>query len=155
MRIVMQRTTGASVDAPSIGWHREIGAGLVVLVGVADSDGDAEVAWVAKKIASMRIFSDDADKMNLSIKDVGGEVLSVSQFTLFANIRKGNRPSFVSSGEPTHAKAVWEQLNQELATTYGLSVKTGVFATDMKVSLVNDGPVTIAFDTETMMPTRK
>lgn len=90
--------------------------------------------------------------MNRSVTDIGGQILSISQFTLFANIRKGNRPSFVDSGEPTHAKSVWEQLNRTLANEYGLSVETGVFATDMKVRLVNDGPVTILIDTETMMP---
>lgn len=152
MRIVLQRTTGASVDVADIGWHREIGAGLALLVGVADSDGDAQVEWVAKKIAHMRIFSDAEGKMNRSVTDIGGQILSISQFTLFANIRKGNRPSFVDSGEPTHAKSVWEQLNRTLANEYGLSVETGVFATDMKVRLVNDGPVTILIDTETMMP---
>jgi D-tyrosyl-tRNA(Tyr) deacylase len=147
MRVVLQKVSSASV---SVGeeYSRSIGAGFVALVGVSDSDGDAEVEWVARKMAHLRVFADAEDHMNLDINAVSGAVLSISQFTLFADIHKGNRPSFVSAGEPTHAKAVWEQLNGVLSSDYGLDVEPGIFGAHMQVSLVNDGPVTIVIDTD-------
>ncbi|MCI1983171.1 MAG: D-aminoacyl-tRNA deacylase [Bifidobacteriaceae bacterium] len=154
MRVVLQKVASASVrvDAAESGldteYVRSIGIGFVVLVGVSDADGDAEVEWVAHKIAHLRVFADENDKMNLGISDVGGSVLSISQFTLFADIHKGNRPSFVGAGEPGHAKRVWERLNGVLTEKHGLPVESGIFGTHMKVELVNDGPVTIVIDTD-------
>lgn len=154
MRVVVQKVTSASVSVGADDggareeYHSEIGAGLLLLVGVSDADGDAEVEWIARKIAHLRIFEDSNDKMNLSVKDVGGAILSVSQFTLFGDIHKGNRPSFVSAGEPEHARKVWKQLDTVLEHEHGLVVREGVFGAHMKVELLNDGPVTLVIDTE-------
>lgn len=157
MRIIIQKVSQAEVvnhDEPEIP-ARAIGPGLLLLVAVQDSDGDQEIAWAARKIAQMRIFEDPAGKMNLSLldvrgKNVKGEVLSVSQFTLYADIRKGNRPSFVGAGDPGHARAIWERLNRTLSDDYDLPVTTGWFGAHMRVSLTNDGPVTIILDTDQM-----
>jgi D-tyrosyl-tRNA(Tyr) deacylase len=124
---------------------RQIGTGLLLLVGVQDSDGDAEVEWMAHKIAHMRIFEDAAGKMNHSVLEKHGSVLSVSQFTLYADTRKGNRPSFTQAGRPEHAEMVWNALNAKLRS-YDISVAEGVFGAHMLVSLENDGPVTIILD---------
>ncbi|RBP99159.1 D-aminoacyl-tRNA deacylase [Bifidobacterium xylocopae] len=158
MRIIMQKVSHADVDVVDDGTGRPdptfeprtIDAGLVLLVGVADSDGDAQVEYAARKVANMRIFEDEAGKMNRSVLDVGGQVVSISQFTLLADIRKGNRPSFAGSGNPAHAKAVWDRFNKALAR-HGVKVKTGRFRSHMRVSLTNDGPVTIALDTDQLM----
>ncbi|AKV55069.1 D-tyrosyl-tRNA(Tyr) deacylase [Bifidobacterium actinocoloniiforme DSM 22766] len=158
MKIIVQRVSEAGVDVvdeisgkPDTSFEEQrIGHGLLLLVGVADSDGDAQVEYAARKIANMRIFGDEVGKMNKSVLDVGGQVLSVSQFTLFADIKKGNRPSFVDSGEPGNAKAIWEQLNRALEG-HGLAVKTGRFGAHMRVRLLNDGPVTIPIDTDLLM----
>lgn len=152
MRIIIQKVSQAAVanqDEPEIP-TRTIGPGLLLLVAVQDSDGDQEIAWAARKIAQMRIFEDQAGKMNLSLLDVEGQMLSVSQFTLYADIRKGNRPSFIGAGDPGHARAVWERLNRTLSDEYGLPVTTGWFGAHMKVSLTNDGPITIILDTDQM-----
>ncbi len=117
------------------------------MVGAEDTDGDEEVAYLVHKISKLRIFSDEQGKMNLSIQDIGGSILSVSQFTLYADTRKGNRPSFTKAGNPEHANAIYEQFNAQLRDA-GLTVETGEFGADMQVSLVNDGPVTIIFDTD-------
>lgn len=159
MRVVIQRVIRASVtlgDADADG-HGEafepqfIGRGLVLLVGVADADGEREVAWLARKVAHMRLFADDQGRMNHSVLETSGAVLSISQFTLFADVRHGNRPSFTAAGEPRHAREVWERFNEALRE-YGLPVRTGCFGAHMRVSLVNDGPVSIVMDTEE--PTR-
>jgi D-tyrosyl-tRNA(Tyr) deacylase len=150
MRVVLQKVSSAGVTVGDE-YEKSIGVGFVALVGVSDSDGDAEVGWVARKMAHLRVFADDNDKMNLGILDVSGSILSISQFTLFADLRKGNRPSFVTAGEPTHARRVWEQLNETLSTEYGLHVEPGIFGAHMQVRLVNDGPVTIVIDTDTDM----
>lgn len=153
MRVVVQRVSQAAVHVKgSDDSLQRIGTGLLLLVGVADSDGPQEVAWVARKIANLRIFEDVAGKLNLSAIDVGGSVLSVSQFTLFGDVRRGNRPSFVAAGEPGHAKQLWEDLTATLSSEHGLSVKTGVFGAHMEVQLVNDGPVTLLIDTDRDMP---
>ncbi|BDR53266.1 D-aminoacyl-tRNA deacylase [Bombiscardovia nodaiensis] len=158
---MVQRVSAASVDVVDERSgevdrsfaEQSIGAGLVLLVGVADSDGAQEVAYAARKIAGMRIFEDESGKMNRSVVDTGGDILSISQFTLFADCKHGNRPSFVSAGKPEHAKAIWEELNQALADQ-GLTVKTGRFGAHMRVSLTNDGPVTIPLDTDQLMSKR-
>ncbi|MFC6260256.1 D-aminoacyl-tRNA deacylase [Levilactobacillus fujinensis] len=146
MRVLLQRVSRASVAIDSQ-VHGAIDQGFLLLVAAEDSDTSEQVDYLVHKISKLRVFQDAADKMNLSLADVHGSVLSVSQFTLYANTKKGNRPSFVAAGEPTHAKALYEEFNEKLAAT-GLTVATGVFGADMQVDLVNDGPVTIWFDTD-------
>jgi len=146
MRVLLQRVSRASVAIDGQ-VHGAIDQGFLLLVAAEDSDTSEQVDYLVHKISKLRVFQDDADKMNLSLADVHGSVLSVSQFTLYANTKKGNRPSFVAAGEPTHAKALYEEFNDKLAAT-GLTVATGVFGADMQVDLVNDGPVTIWFDTD-------
>ncbi|MEE8726412.1 MAG: D-aminoacyl-tRNA deacylase [Bifidobacterium thermacidophilum] len=154
MRIVLQRVSEAGVDVidPSTNSvdptfaKQTIGTGYVLLVGVADADGQREIDWLAGKIARLRIFEDADGRMNESIAQHDGEILSISQFTLYGNIRKGNRPSFIAAGEPEHAKRVWLAFNEALRAQ-GLTVKEGRFGAHMRVSLVNDGPVTLVVDT--------
>ena len=151
MRVVVQAVDSAAVDIEKESWHRSIGRGLVAFVGVSDSDSDAEAEWMARKLAGLRIFPDENGRINLSVADIAGSVLSVSQFTLFADVRKGARPNFSTAGEPTHAKEMWLRFNRILARKWNVPVETGLFATDMKVSLVNHGPMTIVIDTDAMM----
>ena len=145
MKIVMQRVSQASVtiDGKIAG---AIQQGLLLLVGICPEDGQEDIDYAVRKISQMRIFSDDADKMNLSVQDVGGQILSISQFTLYADTKKGNRPAFTGAAKPDLATALYDQFNQKLAQT--VPVQTGEFGADMKVSLVNDGPVTIVLDTK-------
>ena len=147
MRIVLQRVKSASVsiEGTVVG---EIEQGFLLLVGVRPDDTRDDASYLARKIAGMRIFSDENGKMNLSIDQVGGKILSVSQFTLFADTKKGNRPSFTGAASPEAANKLYEEFNEILRTEYGLIVETGEFAADMQVSLVNDGPVTILLDTK-------
>ena len=145
MRIVIQRVSQASVtiDGKIAG---AIQQGLLLLVGICPEDGQEDIEYAVRKISQMRIFSDDADKMNLSVQDVGGQILSISQFTLYADTKKGNRPAFTGAAKPDLATALYDQFNQQLAQI--VPVQTGEFGADMKVSLVNDGPVTIVLDTK-------
>lgn len=145
MRIVLQRVKLASVaiDDRKIG---EIGRGYVLFVGIADDDSQLEIDYLVRKISQLRVFEDDNARMNLSIQDISGAVLSISQFTLFANTKKGNRPSFTDAGSPAVASLMYDRFNDALRAT-GLSVITGEFGANMQVALVNDGPVTILFDT--------
>ena len=145
MKIVIQRVRQASVtiDGSTRG---EIGQGLLLLVGISPEDDSEDIAYAARKIVHMRIFSDEEGKMNRSVCDIGGEILSISQFTLFAETRKGNRPAFTGAAKPDRARQLYQEFNQALAQH--LPVKTGVFGADMQVSLTNDGPVTILFDTK-------
>ena len=147
MRIVLQRVKSASVsiEGTVVG---EIEQGFLLLVGVGPDDTRDDASYLARKIAGMRIFSDENGKMNLSIDQVGGKILSVSQFTLFADTKKGNRPSFTGAASPKTANKLYEEFNETLRTEYGLIVETGEFGADMQVSLVNDGPVTILLDTK-------
>ena len=147
MRIVLQRVKSASVsiEGTVVG---EIEQGFLLLVGVGPDDTRDDASYLARKIAGMRIFSDENGKMNLSIDQVGGKILSVSQFTLFADTKKGNRPSFTGAASPEAANKLYEEFNEILRTEYGLIVETGEFAAEMQVSLVNDGPVTILLDTK-------
>ena len=146
MRIVLQRVKSASVsiDEVVVG---NINQGFLLLVGVGPEDSSDDASYLARKIAGMRIFSDENGKMNLSIDQIGGKILSVSQFTLFADTKKGNRPSFTGAASPDFATNLYEEFNELLRTEYGLTVETGEFGADMQVSLVNDGPVTIILDT--------
>jgi D-tyrosyl-tRNA(Tyr) deacylase len=125
----------------------EIKAGLLVLLGVTDDDTSKEAAWLASKVVNMRIFNDAEGKMNLSLLDVGGGALVVSQFTLYADARKGNRPSYIQAARPEKAKPLYEAFVAEMEKLLGKPVPTGVFGADMKVSLINDGPVTIVLET--------
>ena len=145
MKIVIQRVKQASVSIDSK-LYNQIQQGLLLLVGVAPDDAQEDVAYAVRKITNMRIFSDDEDKMNLSVKDVKGEILSISQFTLYADTKKGNRPAFTSAAKPDLASQLYDDFNELLSRE--IPVKTGVFAADMQVALVNDGPVTIVLDTK-------
>lgn len=145
MKIVIQRVKQASVSIDSK-LYNQIQQGLLLLVGVAPDDAQEDVAYAVRKITNMRIFSDDEDKMNLSVKDVNGEILSISQFTLYADTKKGNRPAFTSAAKPDLASQLYDDFNELLSRE--IPVKTGVFAADMQVALVNDGPVTIVLDTK-------
>lgn len=158
MRIVLQRVSHASVDVvdeatgeidPTF-TPQAINHGYLLLVGVADDDGQAQIDWLARKVTNLRVFEDENGKMNRSIMDVSGEILSISQFTLYADVRKGNRPSFVKAGAPDHAQTVWKRFNEALRDN-GLAVKEGSFGAHMRVELLNDGPVTIMFDTDELM----
>jgi D-tyrosyl-tRNA(Tyr) deacylase len=144
MRAVVQRVSRGAVrvDGRTTG---EVGRGLVVLLGVGADDGEVDARWMADKVAQLRIFEDDAGKMNRSVEDVGGGVLVVSQFTLLGDTRKGNRPSFVEAAAPEAANALYEDVCARLRNR-GLPVGTGVFRAHMDVELVNDGPVTILLD---------
>ena len=155
MRIVLQKVShaGVTVTDEAIGeldttfTEQTIAAGYVLLVGVSDADGTRQIDWLAHKIANLRVFEDENGKMNRSIHDVDGSVLSISQFTLYADVRKGNRPSFVKAGAPDHAEQVWNGFNDALRAQ-GLEVKEGRFGSHMRVRLANDGPVTIILDTD-------
>jgi D-tyrosyl-tRNA(Tyr) deacylase len=145
MRVVIQRVSTASVtvDGEIAG---EIGAGLLVLAGFEDADGDADLDWMAGKIVRMRLFADEAGIMNCSVQEVGGEILAVSQFTLFASVKKGNRPSWSRAARGEVSQPLFERFVARLSAELGKPVPTGVFGADMRVSLVNDGPVTLAID---------
>lgn len=147
MRVVLQRTREAcvTIDGQVAG---QIGQGLLVLVGIEGEDNLDDALWLAGKIVSMRIFADAEDKMNLCVKDIGGDLLVVSQFTLHAATKKGNRPSFIRAARPEVAIPLYEQFLALLEAELGKPVQRGVFAADMKVALINDGPVTILMDSK-------
>ena len=145
MRVVIQRCARAEVriEGEIAG---AIGRGFMLLVGITDGDTKAEVDLLAKKVAQMRVFEDAEGKMNLSLHDVGGAILSISQFTLYADCRHGNRPSFTRAGSPEAANKLYEHAVETLRNTYGVRVQTGSFGADMKVRLCNDGPFTVLLD---------
>ena len=145
MRIVLQRVKRASVTVEGK-TVSEIGSGLLLLVGVAQGDGEEEAAWLARKVARLRVFGDEDGKMNLSVADTGDEVLAVSQFTLLADTRKGNRPSFIRAALPEQAEPLFDYFREKLREEGISSVKTGRFGATMDVALVNDGPVTIVLE---------
>lgn len=147
MRAVIQRVTEADcrVDGNITG---SINNGLLILLGIAADDTDEDLQWLSQKIAGMRIFSDDAGLMNKSITDVSGRILLISQFTLFAQTKKGNRPSFIRAAKPDMAIPMYEQMIKTLAELTSTKIETGIFGADMKIILVNDGPVTIILDTK-------
>ncbi len=149
MRFVVQRTTGASVsvDGKTVG---EIGLGFVVLVGIGGGDTREIADKMIKKLLALRIFDDENGKTNLSLADVGGELLIISQFTLYADCRHGNRPSFIKAGEPRLAEELYEYIAAECGKLF--PVQKGIFGADMKVSLLNDGPFTIILDSEQLFP---
>ena len=147
MRAVIQRVSHASVTIEGSVKSR-IGQGFLVLLGICDEDGMEDVEWLVKKIANLRVFDDDAGVMNRSIQDVGGEILVVSQFTLYASYKKGNRPSWVRAGSHEHSIPLYEAFCKQLSDQLAKPVGTGEFGADMKVELLNDGPVTICIDTK-------
>lgn len=145
MRLVIQRVTSASVSIDAH-VHSSIGHGLLILVGICDQDSDDDIEYLAQKVVKMRLFDDAEGVMNLPVGDVGGEVLVVSQFTLMASTRKGNRPSYIRASRPEVAVPLYERFVDRLRQLLGREVRTGVFGADMQVALVNDGPVTIVMD---------
>lgn len=145
MRLVIQRVRSAEVVVEGAVTGR-IGAGLLVLAGFASTDTPNQLVWMARKLVQLRIFSDDAGQMNRSVLDTGGDVLVVSQFTLLADARKGNRPSYVGAAPPAVAEPLYRQFLALVAELLGRPVPTGIFGADMQVSLINDGPVTIVLD---------
>lgn len=145
MKIVVQRVKQAQVSIEGQ-VYSQIKQGLLLLVGVGPEDQPEDLGYAVRKLVNMRIFSDAEGKMNLSVKDIEGEILSISQFTLFADTKKGNRPAFTGAAKPNMAEALYQDLNRELAKE--VPVETGVFGADMQVELINDGPVTIILDTK-------
>lgn len=148
MRIVVQRVKNAEVNVPDTGYNASIGHGLLLLAAFIDEDTEEDLDWTARKIAAMRIFDDENGVMNLSVKDVEGEIMVVSQFTLYASTVKGNRPSYIKAAKPDIAIPLYEKFVSLMECNFGKEVKRGVFGADMKVSLLNDGPVTIIVDSK-------
>ena len=148
MRTVVQRVKEASVKVPAEGYESAIGHGLLLLVGFTDDDTEEDLMWTARKIAAMRIFDDPDGVMNLSVKDVAGDVLVVSQFTLYASTVKGNRPSYIKAAKPDVAVPLYERFLELMETQMEKPVGRGIFGADMKVGLLNDGPVTIIVDSK-------
>lgn len=147
MRIVLQRVSEASVTI-SNKKVAEINSGLMVLLGIEEQDSKEDIDWLCKKIVNLRIFPDENDVMNLSIKDINGEIILVSQFTLHASTKKGNRPSYIKAAKPDIAIPMYENFIERLEEDFGKKIQTGQFGADMKVSLINNGPVTIIIDSK-------
>lgn len=147
MRVIIQRVSEASVTIDEK-VKSKIGHGLLILVGIEDTDNQEDIQWLCQKIINLRIFGDEAGLMNLSVQDVKGAMLVVSQFTLFASTKKGNRPSYIRSARPEFAIPIYEQFVKTLSELSQTHIQTGEFGADMKVALVNDGPVTIMIDSK-------
>lgn len=147
MKVVIQRVSEASVTVNQEEISR-ISSGFLLLIGISEEDTQEDADWLVKKVVQLRVFSDDSGKMNRSIQDIQGEILCVSQFTLFADYKKGNRPSFIKAAKPDIAIPLFEYFKAQISK-YQIPVKSGVFGADMKVSILNDGPVTILMDSKT------
>lgn len=147
MRLVIQRVRKAKVDV-SEKIIAEIKKGMLILVGIEDRDTEQDIEWAAKKIANLRIFDDSDGVMNCSIKEVSGDIILVSQFTLHASTKKGNRPAYIKAAKPAIAIPIYTKLREEIESQIGKSIQTGEFGADMQVELINDGPVTILIDTQ-------
>ncbi len=147
MKVVIQRVLHASVTIDKT-VHSAIDRGLMILLGIEDLDNDEDVRWLSQKITQLRIFNDAEGVMNLSVKDIAGDILLVSQFTLHASTKKGNRPSYIKASKPSVAVPLYERMICQLEQDLGKTIQTGVFGADMQVQLVNDGPVTIIIDTK-------
>ena len=147
MRIVIQRVTEANVKVEGKICGK-IGHGLLILVGIEESDSNDDIEWLCKKIVNMRIFDDENGIMNKSIIDIDGNILAISQFTLMAQTKKGNRPSYIRAAKPEISKPIYNEFCKKLSLELGKTVERGIFGADMKVSLLNDGPVTILMDTK-------
>ena len=148
MRAVIQRVSQASVSVECIK-IAEMESGLVVFLGIIDTDTSEDISWLSNKLSNLRIFNDSEGVMNSSLKDIAGDALVVSQFTLYAQSKKGNRPSYIKAAKPEIAKPLYEQFIQQFETDLEQKVQAGQFGADMKVALVNDGPVTIIIDSKT------
>jgi D-tyrosyl-tRNA(Tyr) deacylase len=144
---VLQRVSKASVEIEG-SVKADIGIGLLILIGIEEADNDEDIYWLANKIVNLRIFNDADDVMNVSVADAGGDIIVVSQFTLHASTRKGNRPSYIKAAKPDIAVPLYENFVKSLSGLLGKSIQTGEFGADMKVALINDGPVTIIIDTK-------
>jgi len=144
MKVVIQRVSEShvKVNGKTVG---EIGKGLMLLIGIDENDTETDADWLVQKILNLRIFGDENGKLNLSVKDIKGEILCISQFTLIADYKKGNRPSFIKAAKPEKAVPLFDYFKQEISKS-GLKTESGIFGADMKVSLINDGPVTIVMD---------
>ena len=147
MRAVIQRVTKASVTIEGK-IYGQIQNGLLVLIGIENADRDEDIEWLSSKIVNLRIFNDDKGVMNISVKDISGDILLISQFTLHASTKKGNRPSYIKASKPEIAIPIYEKMIQHLSIDLGKEIQTGIFGADMKVELLNDGPVTIVIDTK-------
>jgi D-tyrosyl-tRNA(Tyr) deacylase len=147
MLVVIQRVRQATLHIDNA-LHAQIGQGLVVLIGIAPEDGQEDVEWIVPKIAQLRIFADEEGKMNRSVQDIEGDILLVSQFTLHASTKKGNRPSFLGAARPEVAIPLYEQVVGALENVMNKPIQTGVFGADMQINLTNDGPVTIIIDSK-------
>ena len=147
MRAVIQRVSQASVKVNNE-ITGQIAGGLLILLGIENEDQEADLIWLAQKIANLRIFNDENEQMNRSLSDINGRILLISQFTLFAQTKKGNRPGFTRAARPEQAIPLYEQMKKELEKLTGTAVEAGIFGADMKVSLLNDGPVTIIMNTK-------
>lgn len=147
MRVVIQRVLEASVvvDEKVVG---SINNGLLVLLGIEDADTEEDIHWLSNKIVGLRLFDDHDGVMNLSVKDIGGDILLISQFTLMASTKKGNRPSYIKASKPPIAVPLYEQMIATLSNDLGKKIQTGIFGADMKLSLINNGPVTITIDSK-------
>lgn len=147
MKVVLQRVSSASVTIENK-IVADIQKGLLILIGIEDSDNQEDIDWLVGKITKIRIFEDENQVMNLSVKDIDGDIITVSQFTLHAATKKGNRPSYIKAAKPDIAIPLYENFVQQLEKEFGKKIQTGVFGADMKVSLLNDGPVTIIIDSK-------
>ena len=147
MKVVIQRVSQASVIINRV-VHNQINQGFVVLLGIGQTDDEQDIHYLVQKILGLRIFSDHEGKMNYSLDDVKGEILLISQFTLFASTKKGNRPSYIDAATPGMAIPLYEKFTESIEASLGSRLKTGIFGADMKVSLINDGPVTIQIDSK-------
>src|SRR6476469_307291 len=147
MRAVIQRVTRASVTIKGK-INGQIENGLLVFMGIEDADTDEDIEWLSSKIVNLRIFNDEKGVMNISVKDIVGNILLISQFTLHASTKKGNRPSYIKASKPDIAIPIYEKMIEQLSIDLGKEIQTGIFGADMKVELLNDGPVTIVIDTK-------
>ncbi|WDF59290.1 MULTISPECIES: D-aminoacyl-tRNA deacylase [Flavobacterium] len=147
MRVIIQRVSQASVTVEGQK-TADIQKGLLVLVGIEDADTQEDIDWLTGKVIKMRIFGDENDVMNCSVQDVGGDIIVVSQFTLHASTKKGNRPSYIKAAKPDFAIPMYENFVKSLEKEFGKKIQTGIFGADMKVNLLNDGPVTIVMDSK-------
>jgi len=147
MRAVIQRVTRASVTIKGK-INGQIENGLLVFMGIEDADTDEDIEWLSSKIVNLRIFNDEKGVMNISVKDIAGNILLISQFTLHASTKKGNRPSYIKASKPDIAIPIYEKMIEQLSIDLGKEIQTGIFGADMKVELLNDGPVTIVIDTK-------
>ena len=147
MKAIIQRVSNASITIDG-NIKSSIGLGLLVLIGIEDADTQEDIVWLSSKIVNLRIFNDENEVMNISVKDCGGDVILVSQFTLHASTKKGNRPSYIKAAKPEIAIPLYEKMKVQLETDLGKSIQTGEFGAGMKINLLNDGPVTIIIDSK-------